>query len=246
MVKMAEINKYIIIGQKYSDIFKKKLEDIGLIPIFVPDNPYVDPRLSGHADLSVFGSEQNMIWIAPHLKNTEFEKKLEEIGAKIKYPDISQAVKYPDDAQLNIAKVGKNLIYGKKSACRCIVEYLINFCDYKPIPVNQGYSKCSTLVVDESSIITQDRGIAAAATKAGLNVLEISPGYVRLDGFEYGFLGGSGFLVNQNLMAFTGRINQHRDYLRIRDFLAQRGIDTLILTDFPVFDIGSAIIINRD
>ena len=112
-------------------------------------------------------------------------------------------------------------------------------------PVRQGYAKCSMLVVDERSIITQDAGIARAARGIGLNVLEIMPGYVALDGFEYGFLGGAGFKPAAGIIAFTGTLDAHPDRLRILTFLAARGVSAVYLTGLPVFDIGSAIPITE-
>ena len=107
--------------------------------------------------------------------------------------------------------------------------------------IKQGYAKCSALIVDERSIISQDRGLTRAAAAAGLDVLQISPGHVALDGFEYGFLGGAGFKISRDKLCFTGVLDIHPDKGRILDFLSARGIRPLYLTDRPVFDIGSAI-----
>jgi hypothetical protein len=39
-------------------------------------------------------------------------------------------------------------------------------------------------VVDENSIITSDSGIARAAAQAGIEVLKITEGFIRLKGFS--------------------------------------------------------------
>ena len=52
------------------------------------------------------------------------------------------------------------------------------------IDVPQGYSKCSTVVLDERSIITYDRGIIKACEGRGLEVLEIRPGFVELADYD--------------------------------------------------------------
>lgn len=233
--------KVVALGEKYADILDKPLNMFGLLPIYVPDNPYVDARLSGHADLSVFHAGGDRVFLAPYLKNTSFAQYLEKTGFFIEYADINQSEKYPNDAQLNIAACGSALVYGRKTAYRPIVDFLTNNCEFTAIHINQGYAKCSILTVDERSIITQDRGAAQACAAAGFDVLCVAPGYVSLPGFEYGFLGGSGFKLSADTMAFTGTLDEHPDKERILDFLYARGVKPVYLTDRLLFDIGGII-----
>lgn len=99
--------------------------------------------------------------------------------------------------------------------------------------------------MDESSVITSDGGIAAVAGKAGLNVLRIAPGHILLDGFETGFIGGAAFKLSPGLLAFTGRLDGHPDGERIESFLRARRVEPLYLTDSPVFDVGSAVLLTE-
>lgn len=233
--------KIVALGEKYSDILDEPLKKLGLLPVYVPDNPCVDARLSGHADLSLFHAGGDRIFLAPYLKNSDFAQFLGKIGFIVEYADINQSEKYPHDAQLNIASIGRAIVYGKKTAYRPIVEYLTIAQKLTVIPINQGYAKCSILAVDERSIITQDRGAAQACAAAGFDVLCIESGYVSLPGFEYGFLGGSGFKLSADILAFTGTLDEHPDKKRILDFLHTRGVKPVYLTERPVFDVGSII-----
>lgn len=231
----------VIIGEKYAEKLAKALEKLGITPLFVPDNPNIDLRLSGHADLSVFHAGGERIYLAPFLRGSDFAKKLEVLGADIVYADITQASTYPHDAQLNIAAFTDKVIYNPKVSYSPAVNYLTNEQKYKAVPCKQGYAKCSALVVNERSLITQDPGIARAATRAGLDVLQISPGNVELDGFSCGFIGGATFKLNKSELAFTGTLDAHPDKPRILAFLAERNITPVYLTADPIFDIGSAI-----
>lgn len=235
----------IILGEKYSHKLSNPLKSLNISPIFVPDNPNVDVRLSGHADLSVLHSGGDKLFLAPYLKRTEFAQNIADMGADIEFADILQRDKYPFDAQLNIALVGNLFIYNSRVSYLSVVKYLTIERGFHGINCRQGYAKCSVLVVDESSIITQDRGIARVANVAGLNVLEIEAGHVALDGFEYGFIGGAGFKLSSNVLAFTGKIDAHPDKERILAFISSRNIMPVYLTDEPVFDIGSAIILTE-
>lgn len=145
---------------------------------------------------------------------------------------------YPFEVGLNAADVGGRLIANPHfldgsipAACR----------EIQMVPVHQGYAKCSVAVVDENSLITADSGIAAAAGHAGFDVLQIRPGDILLPGCEYGFLGGACGKIGENMMAFTGKIQNHRDFSAIRAFLSYRRIDAVALSDGPLIDIGGIL-----
>lgn len=235
----------VVIGAKYAYLLEKPLKKLGIEPIFVPDNPNVDWRLRGHADLSVFHAGGEEIWLAPYLRESAFAARLAALGARVHIADISQSPAYPRDAQLNIAALGSAFIYNPKVSYTPVTEYLAAVCGMRGAPVRQGYVKCSVLIVNERSVITQDAGIARAARGIGLDVLEIAPGYVALDGFEYGFLGGAGFKLAEDTVAFTGTLAAHPDKARISAFLAARGVSAVCLTELPLFDIGSALPITE-
>lgn len=242
---LPERAEHVIIGAKYAHLLEEPLKMRGITPLFVPDNPNVDERLSGHVDLSVFHAGGEEIWLAPYLRESDFAARLAAMGAQVHIADIAQSAAYPHDAQLNIAAVGGAFIYNPKVSYTPVIEHLADIRGMRGVPVRQGYAKCSVLVVDERSIITQDAGIARAARGIGLDVLEIAPGYVALDGFEYGFLGGAGFKPAADIMAFTGTLDAHPDRARILAFLSARGVNAVYLTGLPVFDIGSAIPITE-
>ena len=235
--KMADT---ILIGEKYFELLQKPLEKLGIKALSVPDNAFVDPRLAGHADLSVLHGGGEMLWLAPHLRGSDFADQLRDMGFALDYPDISQSAAYPGDAQLNVCICGKYAICNKFIVPTEIVNYLTSR-GFEIVDCGQGYAKCSACVVDEGSIITADRGIEAAARKAGLDVLLIEPGYISLDGFTFGFIGGSSFKISRSKLAFTGTLDAHPNRDEILRFLVKHEIETVYLTEKPAFDIGSGI-----
>ena len=131
------------------------------------------------------------------------------------------------------------------------------------IDVPQGYTKCNTLIVDEYSIITSDVGIynscygrphltgndaAAEDCKScisgspapQLEVLLIEKGHIKLQGFDYGFIGGASGRVGDTII-FNGDITQHPDYEKITAFIESRGLKIKHFTGYPLEDIGSII-----
>lgn len=181
-------------------------------------------------------------------------------------PQLEQAIADHPDLQLCSFGAGKPVFHGKTSrigrgypadvpynAC-CTGRYFIHNLKYtapelldaakeeglEPLHVPQGYARCSCLPVDETSIITADRGISAACRKSGLTVLEITPGHIDLPGYSYGFIGGCAGRIGDTIL-FHGSLADHPDGDAIRRFIEERG---LICVDFPSFkltDIGSII-----
>lgn len=230
----------VVIGERYSRILSPSLSRLNIRPIWLPDNMLVDDRLAGHADLSLFYPGGDRIWLAPCFKDSNFARQLEGMSFQISYPDIRQESSYPNDAQLNISLCGKWAICRLDNVPDEIVKILTS--KFQIINCRQGYAKCSVCVVSDSAIITADRGIEAAVRRESeLDVLLISPGFIELAGFDYGFIGGASFKISSDKLAFTGRLDGHKNKTEILDFLKKHNVEPVYLTERPVFDIGSAI-----
>ena len=230
----------VLIGEKYFELLEKPLEKLGIRALSIPNNGFVDSRLSGHGDLSVLHTGGNCLWLAPHLRKSRFADRLSAMGFTLDYPDMIQSATYPEDAQLNVCICGKYTICNKSIVPKEIAHNL-TIRGYEVTDCRQGYAKCSVCVVDEGAIITADRGVETAARKAGLDVLLIEPGYISLDGFTFGFIGGSSFKISRSKLAFTGTLDAHPNRDEILRFLEKHEIEAVYLTEKPAFDIGSGI-----
>ena len=238
---LPEQVQLLIIGEKYTKKMQKPLENLGISVLSVPDNPYVDERLSGHVDLSVFHRGGKRLYLAPYLRDTGFHRRLEEWGAEPVFPAIEQGRLYPKDAQLNARAAGDTLFYARGITAGEIVNEFTNRRGACLIDSRQGYAGCSVCAVDEDSVITSDPGIACSAKKNGLDVLRIAPGAIELPGFSHGFIGGAAFRLSRDTLAFTGKLDGHPDRGSILNFLTRKGFQAVFLTDERLFDIGGAI-----
>lgn len=241
---LPEMADTILIGEKYFELLEKPLEKLGINAVSIPGNGYVDPRLSSHGDLSVLHTGGNFLWLAPHLRLSRFANRLSAMEFALDYPDISQSAAYPGDAQLNVCICGKYAICNQSIVPEDIVRHL-TIKGFEIINCRQGYAKCSVCVVDEGAIITADRGVEAVAKEAGLDVLLIEPGYIALDGFDYGLIGGSSFKISRSKLAFTGALDEHPSKNDILRFLKAHEVEAVYLTEQPIFDIGSGIPITE-
>ena len=238
---LPNICSAVVYGEKYAEILAKPLKSLHIKSILLPDNPDIDPHLTGHADLSMLHAGGEKLFLAPYLEGSAFVKGLEARGAMLRFPELQQSRDYPTDAQLNLCILGEYVICNPKTADANIVANLTKNDDKKCIPVRQGYSRCAVCTVDADSIITADRGIAIAAESNGMHVLQIRPGYIRLEGYPYGFIGGASCKLASDKLAFTGNLDGHPDREAILGFLSERGISPVYLSQEPAFDIGSMI-----
>ena len=145
---------------------------------------------------------------------------------------------YPMDIAYNVLISPKGAIANKAHTDVFLKEQL-NALKTPLISVKQGYAKCSAAVAG-NCVITADRGVLNAAEELGLSALLISPGDVRLYGYDYGFIGGATGFIDGTL-CFFGDITKHRDFEQIHSFLQQNDVPYTYIPDYPLTDVGTLI-----
>ena len=223
----------VLIGERYRAQLAQSLAAQGIEPFWLPNDAALDPRLDGHADLSVFRAGGRIFAaeeIAPHIVSylTNMGYAVETVSGLGK--------KYPADVPLCICATGRYTIYNEATAYGPAVAAAGG----AAVRVRQGYTKCAALIVDEHSIVTADASVSRAAKNAGMDVLDIAPGYIALDGYDTGFIGGASFTIDDKVF-FTGTLDAHPDRERIIRFITERGKSPVFLTEEPIFDIGGGI-----
>ena len=138
---------------------------------------------------------------------------------------------YPYDIAYNVL-IYKNVAFGKVDYIDQVVKDELLKRKIKLINVNQGYAKCASSVCDEG-IITADESIYSVVKACGINTLKITPGFVELAGYDYGFIGGTSGIVD-GVLNFFGDVSKHPDFSKIKEFCKFSYIP-----DFPLTDIGT-------
>ena len=146
---------------------------------------------------------------------------------------------YPEDIPFNAACTGKYFIHNLKYTAPVLLKRAEEL-GLEMVNVRQGYAKCSTVIVDEDSVITYDRGLGKACTEAGMNVLLITPGHILLPGYDTGFIGGASGRIGDTVI-FNGDLNAHPDSDRIIRFIEEKGLKIKWFPEWPLTDIGSII-----
>ncbi len=146
---------------------------------------------------------------------------------------------YPYDIAYNAACTGRYFIHNLRYTDPVLLSFARSS-GMKLVDVRQGYAKCSTVIVDEDSIITYDRGLAESCRKAGMDVLTVSPGHVLLPGYDTGFIGGASGCIGDTVY-FNGDLTAHPDSEAIISFIEKCGLKVRWFTGRPLTDIGSIL-----
>ena len=160
--------------------------------------------------------------------------------SELVFADLSLLTRdYPGDARYNAICLDRYFVHRLDITAPKLLKKASEH-GLELINVRQGYTKCSSVVVDGKSIITADNGVASALEKLpGMDVLRVRPGYVMLPGFATGFIGGASGRIG-NEVWFNGDITAHPDHSAIRSFIEERGLG-IRWFDYELEDVGSLI-----
>jgi len=233
------MNKAAIIDPRTPADVTDNLACMGFEIIPIPLTNHAAEPICGHPDIQIFLHAKNA-FIHP-AASPDF---ITSVG---KYSHVTVCrtgltCKYPGDIPYNIVSLESMAIHRADCTEPSIKQYFADN-NIELINTSQGYSKCSTLIVDDKSIITSDRSIHKSGTDAGLDSLLIEPGYIDLPGYDYGFIGGASGRFD-NTILLTGRIDHHPDSNRIMEFIDRRGIELRILSQNRAIDTGSILILH--
>ncbi len=226
-------------------IFLSELADNRLIEymktkgavILVPGDDRFDSRISSHPDL-VISMIDDTLFIDENA-HINIYKQLDILGVPYVTGSSRLAAAYPMDIAYNAVITKDFLIHNLDHTNPLLLLHSMNM-NKKQLPVKQGYTKCSTVVVKNDTFITSDPGIYNAA-KDFTKMLLIQPGHVCLEGFEHGFLGGASGCIEDTVI-FHGDLSKHPDFLRIKAFIEAAQKKLVYFEDFPLTDIGSILV----
>ena len=223
----------ILISGEYK-YFGDKLAKYGFSVCFTKVCKNLSCRTSYHSDLQAINIGNNTVFI---LKGLDYNFE----GLKIIKTNKIPSELYPNDCLLNCLILGNKVFCLEKAIDIALKEYFVEN-KYEIVNVNQGYTKCSTLKIDDNSIISSDKSIIIKAKERGLEALEIEKGHIELKGYNYGFIGGASFVAENNIF-FFGNIDLHPNAIEIKKFIADRNFQTISLAQHKLIDIGGAVIL---
>lgn len=195
--------------------------------------------IMGHPDILVHPLSGNKMVVAPNVFD-KLQPVLAKKGFALTKGETWLNRNYPENIAYNVLRIGSKAFHHTKYTDKVLLKEFDNE-QIELIHVKQGYTKCAACIVNEKAIITADMGLAEMVERHGIECLVISPGGIKLEGLNYGFIGGSGGLLSKNTLAFTGKLDNIQEHYKIVDFLSRLGIEVKILSTKQIFDIGSII-----
>ena len=239
--------KYAVVDFRMRKVEKEYIESLGYEIIENGFNLDVYDEISSHVDI-YYLKAGDVVFSAP-------EKR-----GQVPFNTVNCVAtiggEYPLDVPYNVCIVGKNAIHNFKYTDN-VVKFYLERHGYNLIDVEQGYSKCSTCVVDENSCITTDIGIARKLLDAGIDTLYVSEPDIKLktrankifvkestmsfvDSDMQGFIGGAMARLGDTVILF-GDISNLVNGTKIKNFVEKKGLKFHHFEGLDIVDYGGIL-----
>lgn len=237
---LPQDNAKIVVTSTNNKELVKRVEELGVKVLPSENLSKLLTFEQYHTDLQFLHYNKDTVFV---LKDcTSLKENLKKYFPNVIEISKNIEIDYPNNVMLNCVVLNDKLICNTKTIADEVLQMAIKD-NLKIINANQGYTKCSTCIVNENAIITSDKSIYKSCRNE-MDVLLIRQGYIELSGTDYGFIGGSSFKYNRNTLVFTGNIELHPDYESIKSFAQNHNVELLSLTENTMIDIGSIIPID--
>ena len=214
---------------------KKSLSKMGTVKWLEPsDKAY--SSISSHPDIFFFCKDErhcDTVVCAPNIDDRIMHALSFVIGEK----EIGH--KYPETVLYNAVGVGNVLIHNLLYTDLSILDlYKKMSTKSVQINVNQGYTRCNLLALDERNFITSDFGIKKVLEEHNCNVFYVDPHQITLPGQKYGFFPGCCGLVDDTVVV-CGALKHLKEYKELKKFIRRNGMKIIELYDGELVDVGS-------
>ena len=223
--------KYVIVAENFPEDSAEKLKKYGEI-VRTRANKKLLRGIDTHTDILVHPLPSGELVV--DRENFEYYKNLFP-DKKILPSHSILSEKYPKDIPLNAFTFKNYFIHNLKYTDKVLLDYYKNS-GYQMIDIKQGYTKCSSLVTNDF-VITSDGGIYESL-KDFIPIYKINHGEIRLQNFNYGFIGGASGVLGKKIF-FTGDFSHHSSYEEILKIIKKYNYEIEILSKDPIEDFGS-------
>lgn len=241
------VTKYAVVDSRMRKVEKEYIASLGYVVIENEFNLNVYDEISCHPDI-YYLKVGDMVFCAPEKKDA--------VPFNVISCTTDIGMGYPEDVPYNVCIIGKNAIHNFKYTDNIVKIYLERH-GYNLIHVEQGYSNCSTIVLDNNSCITSDIGIAKIAVNASIDTLFVIEPDIKLKrrtnksikdkklmSFEnssmQGFIGGAMARLGDTVILF-GDIQNLVNGNKIKKFIEEKGLKLHYFAGLDVVDYGGVL-----
>ncbi len=204
----------------------------------MPSTSLLYPAVCGHPDMLLHIIDNKNIILHKNI-DKKFVESLKNLGINIILSNNSLRDKYPKDITLNALNIG-NIFMHKLNYTDPNLISLVNH--KKLLNINQGYAKCSTAIVSENAVMTSDMKIGKILKENNIDVLLLPPGDIILPSLDYGFIGGTCGLLDNNTLAFYGDLDMYKYGNEVLSFLRKHNVEPIFLSKSKLIDRGSIFV----
>lgn len=191
------------------------------------------PYLSGHADLFMVPGPT---WVLAPNTPPHVVRQLRLHGVPLTYGTTPVDATLAGASAYNAA-VHPHLLVANPDRLDPAVRHA--YPDAPLIAVRQGLSRCTTLILDPTHVVTSDGGVHKALRRAGIDSLLVDSRPIRLPGCRNGCFGGCCGLHHGRLF-IVGSLDAHPQGADIRRYVAHTHVTDIIeLHQGPLTDVGS-------
>jgi len=228
--------KNLIIDFRIDKGEKEYLITLGYNLLICPPSNLIYDAVCGHPDMLMHICGNNIV--VHKDMHDEFILELASYNYNVYKSKLSLKAEYPYDVSLNALSLGNLFVH----SINFTDTSLLSFLKYKKlINVKQGYTKCSTCIVNDHAIITSDVSIANTLAPLKIDVLLLPPGDILLPGLSYGFIGGTTGLIEDNVLAFYGHLDYYLYGKEVLGFLKKHRVEPVFLRNGKLIDRGSVL-----
>ncbi len=236
-----KLNKIALCAPQSTDSVTLQIfRSYGITPIEIPPCTRLEIPVCTHPDMLFFKLSDGTLLTEKQYfdENPDFFNTLPK-ELKIKKSEIKLAPKYPNDIAFDALKIKNTLFCLKKHTAPEILSDAENV-----ININQGYAKCSSLVIGDA-VITADKSIHKAVTENGFDCLLISPDGIELDGYDCGFIGGASVVIEEEkTVIFFGNLSLHPSCKELSAFCNEKGYKLHTNANSRLKDLGGALLFS--
>ncbi|MBE6753271.1 MAG: hypothetical protein E7559_02790 [Ruminococcaceae bacterium] len=233
-------NNYVICGQ-YPHILAA-LDKLNCCSLVVEKSTVLPSPVARHADMLCINVGGRIFTY-----DSALLQRLSAEGFCCAVPSVPQGGQYPHDVGLNCLLLDGYMVCNVR---HCAPEVLAAAEQegLQIVHVNQGYTRCSTAVVNSHAVITADCAIAEVMRKRGIEVLNIRPGHIAIEQYDYGFIGGCCTLLREGLLLFSGDPMTHPDGAEMVRFIRAHGCDYVVTPtggENMLYDFGGCVVVGK-
>lgn len=237
----SETCHIIIASSLMPDEAKENLSKLGDVVWLQPsDKAY--PSISSHPDIFFFCKDERHCDSVICAKNVDINLPPE---IEVIKGDKEVGKKYPDTVPYNAVGVGNTLIHNMLYTDLSIKNLYGKISTKSAqLSVNQGYTRCNLLALDEHDFITSDMGIKRVLEANGCDVFYVDPHQIVLPGQDYGFFPGCCGLVDDTVVV-CGALKHLKECKELRKFIRRNSMKIIELYDGELVDVGSIFFIRK-